>query len=35
VLLRLGDQVEVVSPDSMRAIGRDAARRVLERYDAE
>jgi proteasome accessory factor C len=33
LLLRLGDQVEVIGPDSMRGIGRDAALRVLERYD--
>ncbi len=34
LLLRLGDQVEVIGPDSMREVGRDAALRVLERYEA-
>jgi proteasome accessory factor C len=32
VLLRLGPDAEVVSPDELRDTGRDAARRVLARY---
>ena len=32
LLLRLGDQVEVVGPESMRSVGREAARRLLAVY---
>jgi proteasome accessory factor C len=34
VLLRLGPEAEVVGPDDCRDVGRDAARRLLARYDA-
>ena len=32
LLLRAGPNAEVISPSSKRSVGRDAARRVLERY---